>query len=243
MKTSWQRLVALACVCACISFRNVQEPIKGDGQIKRTLQKLPEINQLQIDGEFRIYLQNTQTNEIQVETDSNLLPFIETKVVGTKLQIHNKDGLVLKPSKKMGIKIYISAQQFHQVQCSGQVILSGNTVINSNDLQIDLSGDSKAELEVITNTLHAVLSGNSELQLMGTSTFANYQAADKSKLDAEALHVHDVEVEVKGKAKVIVHAIEKLTVGVFEQASLEYAGISSVKEKPGGNGRLRRKYE
>lgn len=174
-----------------------------------------------------IILVDGSKNEIRVEADSRLLPYVSIVVKGATLQIKHKgkeyEKLVHDGAFRFArTKVYVSARGVSKFIGSGivrfdadDVVLKGDKLtvemsgitkfeadrIECGTLGIELSGMSKFESGVKAGVCDIDASGQCKLEIDGTADELKIDASGMSKLSLGGLTAGNADIDVSGMSK------------------------------------------
>src|SRR3989338_2000521 len=114
--------------------------VPGNGTVETQARTIQSFKAVKLSGDFNVQLQGGNSYQLNVTTDSNLLPFINSTVDNGTLFIDNKGNYQLSPTK--GIQVAITAPDFSKIEASGAINLTANQ-ISATNLELDVSGDRK----------------------------------------------------------------------------------------------------
>jgi hypothetical protein len=214
--------------------------VRGDGDIQTATRSIGSFNSVDVSGAIDLYVrQDSVPADVKIETDKNLLSYVDIFTEGSKLVIRNKDGFNLKPSK--GIKVYVSSASYRKLEASGACdIYSENKINSSEQLDIELSGSSDAKLDLSAPKVTADLSGACTITLKGETKAFSVEGSGSTDIKCMELLSEDTDVDISGAGDAEVYASEKLNVDVSGAASVKYKGNASVSQKVSGAGSVKK---
>jgi hypothetical protein len=228
-------LLSVSAISFSCNFLN--EGIDGNGVIKSENRKVSNFDMVDVSGNMQLYVTQGATHSVRIETDENLLEFIEVSESGGRLHIRPRDNFNLDPSKE--IKVYVSAPGYKGLGASGACqIYSENKLSSSNMLDIDLSGASHAEVDVDAPKVVAGLSGASSVQLSGKTKELDLDGSGSSDIKTGDLLAETVDVDISGAGEAEVFASVKLDVHISGAGSVRYKGNPSVSQSISGAGSI-----
>ncbi len=118
---------------AC-SFLTVQ----GPGNIVRESRDVNNFNNISLLGTGNINISQGYEESLTIETDDNLMEFIETKVEDGALDIDTSDGVILKPSK--GIDYNICVKDINRISVYGSTKIYARSIYTADEFSIEISG-------------------------------------------------------------------------------------------------------
>ncbi len=194
--------------------------IKGNGNVIVEERNITSFNKVSVSGIFHVKIVSGKDFGVKIRAEENLMKYIETFKEGKTLYIETKRHL--SPKKKMQVKI--TMPELLSIESSGvNKILAKN--IETEKLDIDLSGAGEIKLVGRVDKLNADISGASEL-------------------NAIKLKCSEVNIDISGASHAIVNAREALFVDASGASSVKYlgnpeklvtdvSGVSSVKRIKG----------
>jgi len=174
-----------------------------------------------------------------VETDENLIEYLDVHVDGNTLVIKPKKGYNLDPSKE--IIVYATAAQFKEIEASGACnIISDNLISGNQELIIDASGSTNINIQVTLPKLSTHVSGSGEVTLKGTAREFAGSISGSGAIRGFELVTDNTELDLSGAADAQITANQKLDVEVSGSGDVEYKGNASVNQRISGAGSVKK---
>jgi hypothetical protein len=234
-------LLALLGSLVFMSCRQVfGKKIRGNGNVKTDVRTVSsDFSKVDVSGAIDLYVSHSETRSIKIETDENLLEFIETIQDGDRLIIRPEKGVNLKPRNT--IKVFVSSPDFTYFEVSGACdIYSENKILSSSEIVIDLSGSCKADLELNTPKLMVDASGSSHIILKGETKDFSVDGSGSTNVRSAELMAENVSLEISGAGSAEVFASVSLDVDISGAASVKYRGSPKVNQKISGAGSVKK---
>lgn len=200
------KLLALALVPALAACSGVS----GSGVSKTETRSVGSYDSVEVHGALDVEITVGPTASLAITADDNILPKIETEVVGDELVI-SPEGSIL-PSTP--IKVVITTPSLDGVEVHG----ASETVVNG----------------VTANTFEATVHGASNLNLSGKTDNLELEAHGASVVDAEGLKTKHAEVRAAGASKVSLSELDELEANLSGASRCTYAGTPTIDEKLSG---------
>jgi hypothetical protein len=237
-RSMWLTLVALitaGLACAIPSIPSGIRTIKGSGNVVTADRDVSTFDSVALLGFGRVIITQGDEESLTVETDDNLMQYIETKVRGGTLELgFTDDDLLLNPSESIIFRLSLidltaldssGAGKFEIEKLATdrlEVTLSGAGDIaidslSATDLVVTVSGAGNVELAGQVKTQEIVLNG-----------LGNYVAPD--------LESQTATVRVPGAGSVTVWVHDTLDVTISGAGSVEYFGSPHVTQDISGVG-------
>ncbi|KAA2239651.1 DUF2807 domain-containing protein [Chitinophaga agrisoli] len=235
-KNAWYLYIPLLASILVLSSFIQHERIKGNGDVKQEDRQAGKFKDIGTSGEFKVYITQGNTHTIKVEAESNLLPYIETKIDGDELEVRVKKGYEIKGTKP--INIYVTMQEINELAASGAGGFYSRSKLKTDELELAVSGAADADLDVDAREVKVSVSGAANVKLKGSASEADYAVSGKADIAAFDLQSNDVKVGISGSANASVNAQKKLEIGVSGMGNVKYKGNPSVSQSVSGMGKV-----
>ena len=224
---------SLACAIPSVGIRT----IKGSGNVVTEERDVSGFDSVALSGFGEVIITQGDEESLTVETDDNLMRYIETQVRGGTLELGFTDDILLRPSKSIIFRL--SVIDLTALDSSG----AGKFEIDELDadrLEVTLSGAGDIRIDSLTATdLVVTVSGAGNIEVAGqvkTQQFnlkalGNYNASD---LESQAATVR---ISGAGSASIWVH--DTLDVVISGAGNVEYYGSPDVTQDISGVGSVK----
>lgn len=168
----------------------------------------------------------TQCNQNDKETltiqcDKNFLPYLDTQVNETTLQLGIKNDVNSNANNK-SILYYLKLKNINQIKTSGTVLVYSTDKL-SGDLTLNSSGSSKINLEdIINDKLKANNSGSSLIRITGKTNMQDITSSGSARYDAYKLQSNTATVAASGSTKLFLNVKKNITGFTAGSAQIEY---------------------
>lgn len=239
MKTSL-RFFAISFLFSILFHQCVFNYKRGNGTIQIEEIEINDFDRISIGGNYNVTLIQSEETKVVIETDENLLPYINTELFDNTLNINNVHKL--KGSK--GIQIDIYYKTLNKIYSTGASSLDNDGVINTDELMINLSGAGAIDLEIETTSVKVNLTGAGVINLSGTTDFQETHISGAGGLSAEELISKECSVNLSGLGGAEVYVEDKLEATITGIGGIIYAGNPDVIERQvTGFGKIKRAEE
>ncbi|MEO6316013.1 MAG: head GIN domain-containing protein [Chitinophagaceae bacterium] len=172
---------------------------------------------------------------VRVETDQNLLQYVETTVENGHLMVRFKRGISLHDFR--GAKVYITAPALNVFETHGSGNISSQGKIsdkNKIDAVVSGSGDIQLQLDCpdVTTDTH----GSGNITLAGESKNLSTRINGSGNVKAEDLKAETVKVSIHGSGDTRIFASESLDVEVSGSGDVHYRGAPRISTSIHGSG-------
>ncbi|MFN7098568.1 MAG: GIN domain-containing protein [Gammaproteobacteria bacterium] len=206
---------------------------------------LPAFSAISADGNFDIEVTQADKSNILVDTDKDTLSQIKVAVTGADLSLLESLPVYVMFPTVVSTKITTTA--LDNINLSGQTMLHADNIRTEN-MTINMTGNSTAYLKAKVKTVHVNLlsnselhldvgnsraldlkvSGNGEVYLSGVTKNLAIETLGNAAIDAGKLAADDVTIKAAGSSDVVVQANRKLTVESAGDCAIRYIGNPEV---------------
>lgn len=233
-------VIALFCIQS-LCFQNCSLNLKkGNGVINVNEIETSAFNKISIGGNYDVILIKSEFNKVIIETDENLLPFINTEVFSQTLNVNNIHNL----KSTDGIWIKIHYQTLDEIYSLGASNIEHEETLVSEELTINLSGIGAIDLKIHTEKVSLNLTGAGVVMLSGKTNIQNTQISGAGGLRGFELESKTCIVNLSGLGGAEVAATGKLEATISGVGGIIYSGNPKLIERQiSGFGKIKRAEE
>jgi hypothetical protein len=159
---------------------------------------------IDISGNIELILTQDTLTSVRVTASELIMPDIVAEVEDGILKLYSKTVFVNK-----SIKLYVTNDSITDLDLNGACKVQNYGKMTSTNLAIDISGASKAEMNVdIKNRVDITVSGAGYCDIDGNTNVLRIDVSGASKIEADQLLAKHVEVEASGASSAWVNASE-----------------------------------
>ncbi len=194
--------------------------IKGSGTSKTEDRSISDFSKIEFGGNIKLTVYQDGNTSMNITADDNILKEIKTNVDGDVLKIEMKGSYCdLQP-----IEIVVHTKKLEGIDASGSAEIISATSINSDNFDLELSGNSKINLDLITGRLNTKTSGSAEINLKGQAREHNLDMSGSTQLFAFDLVVGDYNIESSGSSNCKINVLNTLNVKSSGASDIQYKG-------------------
>lgn len=224
-------LLAIVLASSCNIIGN---KIKGNGNITTKTYDLKDFKSIDAGGAMNVILKQDSLFIVKVETDENLMKYLDIEVSEGVLHIETKNGSWPDPSDGR-IKIFISMPSVKSIEISGASLISTeNKFTQEEKIFIDLNGASEATMDVRAPVLSLDASGASTMNITGETRDVTSDASGASTINAFDLKSENSNVEASGASSINLFASISLKANASGASHINYRGNPTVKQDASG---------
>jgi hypothetical protein len=226
--------------------------VEGNMDVETEIRELPAFEKVSNEGNFDVYIIQDGLSEVEIEAESNLIPLIRTEIEGSTLVIDTKDDL----RNNYPMKIYVHTDELNEIRLGGSGILEAQS-IQTDDLEIDLSGSGDMWFSGTCNDVdcnlsgsgnitfenltcdefEADISGSGEIEVEnGTANSGDLTISGSGSIRAYELLLKECHAKISGSGSIYVYVQEHLYVTISGSGSVYYLGNPIVETNISGSG-------
>jgi hypothetical protein len=210
--------------------------VQGSGTVVSELRHLPEFEKIRLEGQGKVEITQGSRPAIEITTDDNILPSIETEVRNGKLIISHESGRNLRPTR-LNYTITVTDLEGVSVAGSGQV--NSNQTLVSEDFYAKISGSGDISLAVETARLESNISGSGSVYLSGFTDSYDARITGSGDVDAFDLQTIDSSVVITGSGNCRVSVSDNLHAKITGSGDVLYKGHPRIRRSITGSGKVR----
>jgi hypothetical protein len=232
-------LVLLLLFTAQISTAQFWNKTKIKGNNNYVTQKIStqSYDKINISSSIDVEIINGKEGNIVLKAEENLIEYIEIYCKNNTLTIKIKNNTNLDNDKQ--ILVQIPVEKISEITSSGSSNVSGKVVLNSEKLNLNLSGSGDLSLHLDVENLNAKVVGSGSLTLKGIANTCDFNVAGSGALEGKKLICSNVVARVAGSGGCNFTVNTTLKAYVVGSGSINYTGEPEILEsKTVGSGSI-----
>lgn len=173
--------------------------------------------------------------EVQVEAESNIIPYIETSVRNSKLRIQTYDNRNLRNHYRILVRVY--SPEIEEFNLSGSGSFYCENLVNES-FELNITGSGDVVLGIDTYDLDLSISGSGDAELWGIADDAKLTISGSGKIDAFDLKIIDCKAKVSGSGNMYLWVVDKLDIKITGSGDIYYTGSPSIDASITGSGSI-----
>jgi hypothetical protein len=219
--------------------------VRGSGDVIVEERDVSDFEKIQVSGVGRVIITQGSSESLSVETDDNLLEYIETEVNGNTLEIgfsrETSFGVgggrkVLEPTD--GFTFRIGVIDLNSILLSGAAKVEVEK-LKTDSLNINLSGAGDIAVEDLNaKDLEVFVSGAGDVEVAGKVEDLRLSLSGFGRFQGFDLDSQDASVTISGAGGADVWVTETLDVTISGAGDVKYYGSPTVTPEISGVGRI-----
>jgi hypothetical protein len=208
--------------------------VEGSGNIITQDREVREFTEVRLQVSGNVILRQGPMQSLQVKTDDNIMPLIETEVRGKKLTIsHGKHHL-----RPTVFEVYITVKNLEGAAISGSGDISGEGRFVTETFYAKISGSGDIDFEVETDNLSSDISGSGSIRLSGKARDYAASISGSGTINAFDVTAENASVKISGSGDCKITALETLHTKISGSGDVYYRGRPQIHVKISGSGSL-----
>jgi Putative auto-transporter adhesin, head GIN domain len=212
--------------------------VTGHGPVVSEERSLSNFNAINFGVPGNLYYTQDSVYKIEIQAQENIVPEIETYLVGSELIIRVHDHVNLRSGED--IRINISAPSITALALSGSGNLNVLQPYRSSTSRLVVSGSGAMTLNQIeTDKIDATISGSGELMVFkGKVKHEDVNISGSGRIDLLGVKSNTARTQVSGSGSVKLQVIDELNSKISGSGSVYYLGNPVVNSTVSGSGRV-----
>lgn len=237
LSTVWALSSVFTSGCIVIDLNGCSmHSVKGSGNIISESRQVSEFNKIRLEGQGKVTLTQGIQSSLEVTTDDNILPSIETVVKDGKLIISHEKGKNLRPTK---LNYIITAKNLQGVSIAGSGDITGKSKFVSEDFYTYVSGSGDIRLELNTAHMTSDIAGSGSIHLSGKADVHQASITGSGEVNAFDLETQNASVSITGSGDCKVSASKKLRAKITGSGDVLYKGQPQISQSITGSGKVK----
>jgi Putative auto-transporter adhesin, head GIN domain len=225
-------------VVTIFSLASCGEYISGSGNIVKEQRSVKDFNKIKVGGAFTVNITIGSPQKVEVESDDNILPFIETTVNGTTLSLKTKSHTNFNNGHYV---VNITVPSLEKIDASGAATVDcKNLNKREGSFKIESSGASTIKAEIDAPAVEVHSSGAGEIQISGRTKNYWLHSSGSSEIKSSGLLSETTDAKVSGAGNVHVHASVQLKAKASGAGTIYYRGAAQVDQDVSGAGTVKK---
>jgi len=209
--------------------------VHGNGNVRSEDRQVSDFKNVEVDGAAKVLVSQNDRPGVKIDTDENLLQYMEVRQEGDKIFIHERRGFNLRPTHE--IRIYVTAPIFNSIDASGACDIIGDTKItNPESLDMHVSGAGDIKMDIDAPRLSAEVTGSGSIYLKGQTKDVSLELTGAGHAHCYDLLAENTKVDISGAGSAEVYASVKLEAQVSGAGDVNYKGNAAVSQHVSGAG-------
>ncbi len=229
-----KKLVILAAMIA--AFTSCRH-LSGSGNLVTEKRQTDGFKGIEAGGAFEVELKTGPVLSVEIESDDNLIKYVETRVSGGVLKLNTKGNLSINNGH---FKAFITVPEIKSIKCSGAASVKAVDLLTcAGKMSLEVSGAGGIKAEADAPEIEAEASGAGNIELSGRTRNFTAKASGSGDIKTKNLKSENTDVTVSGAGTAHVYASVSLKAEASGAGNIYYNGGGSVQQKVSGAGSIK----
>ena len=209
--------------------------IEGNYDLITETREIDHFDEISLESFINVEYIQADYYEVQVEAESNLVPFIETTVRNHTLTVEVYDNRSLREHYRITVTIYSPNLDEFNISGSGDFYCEG---LVNEDFDLNVSGSGDVAMGIDTYDLNAKISGSGNMEFWGLAPDAKFTISGSGDVRAYELEVEDCTAKITGSGNMHLWVTEKIDISISGSGDIFYMGEPTIDAKITGTGSI-----
>ena len=230
-------LVVLLTITACNTGLRV---IQGSGNVITETRQVSNFDMIELSGSGEVILTQGASESLTIETDDNVLEYIEAKVENGTLKLGLVSGIPngVNVQRFTRLIFYVGVDDLSSLSTSGSGKIETDK-IKTDRFELSVSGSGSIQIaELLASELRADISGSGGINLGGDVLAQDVDVSGSGNYKAGEVCSASIKVSVSGSGNATVCATETLDAFVSGSGNVNYYGSPEINSSDSGSGNI-----
>lgn len=206
--------------------------VNGDGPAVTEELNVPDFNAIDLTMVGTVFLTQGDTQSVTVEGKPNIIDELE-------LDVHNGEWAI-EPDRCVRdvgeLTFFITVPDIRRVKVSGSGEVFTDGSFDVNDVEFNISGSGKIDVEVYGDDIEANISGSGKINLTGEADELDIDISGSGDVRAFDIPIREVDISISGSGDAEVRVDELLIVRISGSGDVYYKGNPTLDISISGSG-------
>jgi hypothetical protein len=210
--------------------------VQGSGNVITEERHVSGFDSVDMSGFGEVFITQGDTESLTIETDDNLMQYIESVVRGNTLYLEFEDNTIPDPSGKITFRLNVIDLEALDLSGAGSFIIDS---LETSNLEITFGGAGKVDLDsLLADRVSTRVSGAGDISLTGEVGAQDIHIAGVGKYVAPDLKSNQATVQIEGAGSVVIWVVDELDLTVQGAGNVDYYGNPTVTQNIEGGGKI-----
>lgn len=229
-------LATLACSIV-IPYGSGLGTVRGDGTLATEERSVSGITGVELAMSGTLHIEQGDNEELVVEAEDNLLPYIETISRGNTLLIRTESGTSIQSTRAIEFRLTVTELTDLSVSSSGNIFAPA---LEGNHCTVDISSSGNIELDLVDcTTLTVRVSSSGDITIAGGSAERqDVRISSSGDYDARDVTGTEAEINISSSGSATVNVIERISGSISSSGNIYYGGNPTINVHTTSSGKV-----
>ena len=210
--------------------------IKGSGNVVKEEREVSGFDRIDMSGYGEVIITQGNEESLTIETDDNLLEYIESNVRNNTLYLEFTDNTIPDPSGTITYRMNVINLEALELSGAGSFNIQS---LDTSSIGITFDGAGKIDLDSLNaDEVSLQINGTGDVDLGGKVGKQDIHIKGAGKYSAPDLQSNQTTVQIEGVGNVVIWVIDSLDIKVEGAGNVDYYGSPSVTQDIKGGGSI-----
>jgi hypothetical protein len=213
-----------------------RETITGSGHQITETRSVSGVNSVELTIDANLEIQQGAQESLSITGDDNLLPFLQTNVVGGKLTIRYQPQVNIRSLHQLKLVLTVNNLSGLKLSSSGTVSVGQLTTGNFN---LDITSSCDVTFQGIqADKITTNISSSGSVTIQGVANSVVLHISSSGDFQGADLHLQDANVTLSSSGNATLWVIKNLSVNLSSSGDVVYYGNPTTSQHTSSSGRL-----
>lgn len=207
----------------------------GNGHVASETRSTSYFDEVKSNGSFEVYITPGDDYLVEVNAETNLIPYIITEVDNNKLKIRTQGLHNLHNTRPM--KIYVTTPHLNGITLSGSGYIETDHFA-ANKFDINLSGSGTIDTSIDVDELEAGISGSGKIKISGNCDQSKYIISGSGNIQSYDLEQHLCRASISGSGDIFANVSDAIDVNISGSGNFYFINTPDVHSSISGSGKI-----
>jgi hypothetical protein len=210
--------------------------VQGSGNVITEERDVSGFDSVNMSGFGEVLITQSNIESLTIETDDNLMQYIESNVRGNTLYLDFQENTLPDPSAKITFNLNVINLEALDLSGAGSFIIDS---LETPSLEITFSGAGDIDLDsLMSDQVSTRVSGAGDISLTGEVSAQDILIEGVGRYSASDLKSNKATVRIEGAGSVVIWVIDELDLTVRGAGNVDYYGNPTVTQNVEGGGSI-----
>lgn len=210
--------------------------VQGSGNVITEERDVSGFNSVNMSGFGEVLITQSNTESLSIETDDNLMQYIDSEVRGNTLYLEFQERILPDPSGRITFRLNVIDLEALDLSGAGSFAIES---LETPSLEITFDGAGNIDLDsLIADRVSTRVSGAGDISLTGEVGAQDVHIEGIGKYSASDLKSSQATVEIEGAGSVVIWVLDQLDLTIQGAGNVDYYGNPTVTQDVEGGGSI-----
>lgn len=213
------------------------QQVTGNGQVTSSDRATGDFKDLVVAGPMHAFIHQGPVQDAKIEAESNLIPYVETRLHDGKLEIKFKNHVQI--TSHQPINIYLTAPHIQRLNMLGSGdIKVQDSLVSDTGIKLSVAGSGNIQIQMNAPALDADIAGSGDIIASGETRNISLHILGSGDFKGADLKSEQAVIKIAGSGNAHVFSSLKLTTKIFGSGNIYYRGNPSLETTSAGSGKV-----